>query len=237
MRWFLATVAVCLVVVGTAFGGGGPPSTRHVTKAQLARMVLPRSALGAAWTRFPDKHPAGFYTNARYAAGSIDPRMTAASLAKDGRLTGYVLGFSLRRSKFEDALSHGSGALNIVTGVGLYSDKAGPAAGMARGMRDLRALVGKRVRDGAILERGAAFRLPRIGDAADGIRFEISIKGLHIYYTEVAFQYGRLLAEVSEARADPQNVDTALIAVSRALEGRITRVLTGKIRGTDALGS
>jgi len=101
----------------------------------------------------------------------------------------------------------------------------------------LRALVGKRVRDGAILERGAAFRLPRIGDAADGIRFEISIKGLHIYYTEVAFQYGRLLAEVSEARADPRNVDTALIAVSRALEGRITRVLTGKIRGTDALGS
>jgi hypothetical protein len=237
MKWLLTTVAVCSVVVGTGCGGGGTPSTEHVTKAHLALMVLPRSALGPAWTRFRDKHPVGFYTNAQSAAGSLDPRITGASLSKDGRLTGYALGYSLRRSRFERALFQGSGALNILTDAELYRDKVGPATTMARGLRDLRALVGKPVRGGAILVRGATFRVPRIGDGAEGIRLEIRIKGFHVHYTEVAFRYGRLLAETIEARADPQNVDTALIAVSRALEGRIERVLTGKIGGSNALGS
>src|SRR5262245_38552058 len=237
MRWLLAAVAVSWVVVGAGCGGVGNPSTEHVTKAQLALMVLPRSVLGPVGTRFRVKHPAGFYTNAQAAVASADPRETGTSLTEDGRLTGYVLGYSLPRSQFEGTLIQGSGALNILTEVELYRNKAGPASVMAKGISDLRALVGKRIRGGAILERGAIFRVPRVGDAADGIRSEIGIKGLHVYYTEVSFRDGRLLADATEARADPQDVEPALIALSRTLESRIERVLTGKIRGSSVPGS
>lgn len=236
-RWVLAAIAIGSVVVGTAYGGGAARSTGQVTKARLALMVLPRSALGPLAVRLRVKHPAGFYTNVQSATASLDPRITGALLTKDGRLTGYALGYSLGRSRFEDALFRGSGPLNIVTEVDLYRHKTDPAKLIAKGLSDLRALVGKRVRGGAILRRSASFRLPRIGDGAVGIRVEVSIKRFHVYYTEVVFRRGRLLAHAIEARADARNVDTALTALSRALESRIQGVLTGEIRGDSAGGS
>jgi hypothetical protein len=237
MRWLLAAVAVCSVLVGTGFGSGVNPSTAHVGKAQLALMVLPKSALGQLAARLRVKHPAGFYTNAQSAAASLDPRVTSVWLTKYGRVTGYVLGHSLGRSQFEDALFRGRGPLNVVTEVDLYRNKTGPATAMAKGLSDLRALVGKRLKGGALLKRAATFHPPRIGDATNAIKFEVEIQSLHVYYTEVAFRYGRLLASASEARADPHNVDTALIAYGQALESRIKGVLTGKIRNSSALGS
>src|SRR5262249_22310799 len=227
---FLAALAFCPVLVGAGCGGDANPSTKQVTRAQLAPMVLPKSALVLP-ARVEVEHPVGFYSNARAAAHRIDPRITSASLTRAGRLTGYALGYTLSRWDFEDALLGGSGQLNIVTEVALYRDQTGPATQMAQGISDLRALVGKPLKGGVTLDRGATFRPPRIGDAATGLRFEVGYEGWHIYYTEVGFRYGRLLASVVEGRADPRNVDAAVISRAHALEERIKAVLGGKIGG------
>jgi len=227
---FLAAFVLCPVVVGAGCGGGANPSTKQVTRAQLALMVLPKSALVLP-ARVRLEHPVGFYSNAQSAASGINPRVTSASLSRDGRLTGYALGYSLSKSQSQDALLRGSGQINILTEVDLYRDTTGPATKMAQGISDLRALVGKPIKDGATLDRGAAFRVRGIGDAAAGLRFEVGYEGVHIYYTEVGFRYGRLLASVVDGRADPTNVDAAVISRAQALEERINGVLSGKIRG------
>jgi hypothetical protein len=54
--------------------------------------------------------------------------------------------------------------------------------------------MGKRLKGGATLEGGGRFRLHRIGNAAVGLRLKVGIGGVHIYYTDIDFRYGRLLA-------------------------------------------
>ena len=194
-------------------------------------MVLRRAAL-ALPAGMSVKHPAEFLTNGQAAAGSLDPRVTRASLTRAGRLSGYALGYSIPRSKFEHDLIFGSGQLNVLTEVDLYRSVAGPAAVMHKGIQDLRALVGKPVRGGARLVQSAVFRVRSIGDAAVGARIKIGIKGFQVYYTEVAFRYGRLLADVVEARADATNVDPAVISLARLLDERIKGVASGNVQAS-----
>ena len=234
-RGVLAAAAVCSLLAVAGCGGGGSSSTSHVTRAQLARMVLPRSALGGVPVRDWVKHPVGFQTNAEFARGSLDSRLTAASLAEGGRLSGYVLGYSLSHPQIVRALSRGSGAINVTTEVDLYRDAAGAGRVMARGISDLRSLVGKRIGGGATLAHGATFSVRRVGDAGVGFTFDV-IKGVHIYFTEVSFRYGRLLAYVGETRADHKRVDAAVIALARSLDERIKLVLGGKLPTMAASG-
>jgi hypothetical protein len=170
-------------------------------------MVLPKSALGAEAARLRVNPLSGFQTNAKAASTGLDPRITAASLTQDGRLSGYGRAYVVSLSRGENELAGGAGLVQVGTDVDLYRDNAGAAAHLTRSLDDLRALVGKPIKGGATLVRSATFRVGKIADDAGGLRFEVRITGFSIYYTSAWLRRGRLLAGVFEARADPKNVD------------------------------
>ena len=199
---------------------------KDVTRGQLALMVLPRSSLGGLPVKGWVERRAGFETNAESAATSLDPRLTRASLTTEGRLTGYALGYSVRRAKLEDALQRGSGPIGVATEVSLYRDTAGTAAEMTRAIRDSRTLIGKTIKGGAKLDHAATFPVAQVGDAAVGFKLRVGIDGVHVCFTQVNFRSGRLLARVVETRVDAKNVDPTVTALARELDGRINGILT-----------
>jgi len=233
MRCLFATFVLGLLFVGTGCGG---VSTRHVTKAQLALMVLPRSALGSLPCAFVEDR-LGFETNAQRAAESLDPRVTRVTLARGGRLSGYSLAFTREQAGMAAGFSRRTGLRGVVTDVELFRSASAAAAQMSRSDADLRVLVGKPLKNGATLEQAASFALRRIGDAASGWRYEVGLGGEHGYFTKVAFRYGRLLAGASELRADPTNVDAAVISLATTLATRIKSVLRGKIHGASGVAA
>jgi hypothetical protein len=194
-------------------------------------MVLPKSALSLP-SNVRVTSPAGFFTNAQAAAHNPDPRITSASLTKDGRLSGYVLGYSLSQAQAENAFLNGAGLFRVVTEVDLYRNASGPTTRLGQGVRDLRGLVGKPLKLHTRLDRVATFPVRGIGDAAVGSRYVIEGQGVHVYFTQVGFRRGPRLASTTEERADSKNVDAAVISLARSLDHRIQGVLSGKIRTT-----
>jgi len=193
-------------------------------------MALPRSALGKDATGLRIHRPvSGFSTNAKFAAEGLDPLVTAASLSKGGRLGGYAIQFVAPEARGVRMLRSGAGLLVISTDVDLYRSAAAAAAEMRKFAKDGRALVGKRLNGGTTLERFTTFPVPEIAHSA-GWRLATVVSPFHIYFTQVEFRDGRLLALAGETRADPKNVSAAMIADARALEERIKRVLSGDIR-------
>ena len=193
-------------------------------------MVLPKSALGANARGMKLNRKSGYLSNARAAEGDLDPRMTSDSLSRGGRLFGYARVYRLGESEFEDDVLGGAGLVQTGTQVDLYRDKAAASHHMQTSVNDLRALVGKPIKHGATLERASTFNVERIADGAIGARFAVRIEGLNVYYTEVAFRRNGLLAGVFEVRADAKNVDATIDSVAKALDKRISRVLSARMR-------
>jgi hypothetical protein len=228
-----AVVALVALVPAAAGCGSGhaKPSASQAATAQLRVMVLPRSALSLpASVRVPS--PAGFFTNAQAAAHNPDPRITDALLTNDGRLSGYVLGYSLSQSRTQKAFLNGAGLFRIVTEVDLYRDAKGPTTRLMQGVSDLRGLTGRPLKLHTRLDRFETFPVRGIGDAAVGLRYVIEGQGVHIYFTQVGFRRGRRLASTIEERADAKNVDAAVTSLAHSLDQRIQGVLSGKIRTT-----
>ena len=188
-------------------------------------MVLPKSALGAQAAALKRNPRSGVLSNAQTAAGQLDPRVTTVSLTRGGRLNGSALAFRASLSRTETALARGTGLLGIGSDVDVFRDSAAAAGQMARSLGDLRALTGKRLRGGALLVRGAEFRVPRIADASHGMALTARIEGFDLHVTQVAFRRGRLLAGAFEIRAGSGNANAAVDSLARRLDGRIERVL------------
>ena len=229
-RLVQASALCALAAVSAACGGGGSSHpTSQVPRSELAAMVLPKSAFGGPAAALRINAVSGFLSNAKAANGDLDPRMTTVSLARAGRLSGYARTFRGTLSRFESAIEAGGGLLVLGSDVDLFRDDRGAEGQLRRSVDDLRALVGKRLKGGATLVRGATFSPAKIGDAATGERFEIRIKGISIYITQVGFRHGDLVAAVFEERADPRNLDAKMISFARVLDGRIRRVLNGRV--------
>jgi uncharacterized delta-60 repeat protein len=217
---FAAAVAGC--------GGGGNISTAHVTRGQLALMPLTRSTLGPVATSLTSG-VSGVETNARYASDSVDPNVTAASLAKEGRLTGrYRIAAVADRRTAAVLAAHG--LLGIDTEVDLYRDPGAAARALTARDRELHGLVGRRLKGGRALLSVSGFGPGSIGDRTLGRRFETREGKYHLYYTRVEFLDGRLFATTYELRAGPQNEDTEVTSLAQALQKRIAGVIDGTIR-------
>jgi hypothetical protein len=231
-RRLLSACALGLLTLAGAAcsGGSSSQSTKQVTRGELAAMVLPKSELGAEAAALKVNPLSGFQANATAASGNFDPRVTAASLTRAGRLSGYTRAYRASRSQGENAIRRGAGLVQIGANVALYRDSAGAAGQLTKSLDDLRTLAGKPIKLGATLVRSATFRVGRIADSAAGARFDVRINGFPVYYTMVSLRHGRLLASVYEARADSKNVDAAVISFSQTLDNRIKDVLSGRIR-------
>jgi hypothetical protein len=215
------------VLLGCGCSSGRPESA-SITRADLPAMMLPKSALGARALSMHRGRLSGPFSNAKRAASDLDPRDTTAAFTALGRITGYGDAYQVSDSAAEQALRTGKGLLVIDTLVELYRSSADVSRQMQRSVTDLHAFVGKPVKAGATLIRDGTFAVPNVGDAADGITPTFRFQGFRIYYTVVDVRLGRVLASVTEGRADDKDVRADAVALAKKLAARVRRVAAGK---------
>jgi hypothetical protein len=222
------TLAGALLLAGCGLGNGGSPAEKEqrITKAELARMVLPRDELGSAAAGLRVEAEAGPVGNAEAAEGTLDPDDTAETLAGMGRVTGHELAYerpglvSVKKPR---------GVLYAGTEVELLRDTIYAAKHLNKQLNDFQRLQGRRD-IGIRLTRVSTFDVIGVGEEAEGIRATASFAGLRMHMTLVAFRRGRLVGIASMARADRRDVADVTRRLARRLDARIQGVLAGTIR-------
>jgi hypothetical protein len=220
LRAPLALLALALAL-GAGRADGAPPSP-------LAKLVVPRSALGSAAAGLQVDLASGEISNARAAGDSWDPSDTDASLTKAGRLTGFRL---LYGDPGLQALRRGRGLTDIGTSLDYFKTARQAQAYEAKSLRDLRRVRGQNV-GGTIVERVSTFPVRGLGPAAVGVRVAQRIGRARLHNTYVEFQVGTLLGEATIWRADATKVDAQAIAIAKVLADRIVRYAAGKLQAT-----
>jgi hypothetical protein len=227
MRSATAGVAALLLALGGCSDGRSTAPPERPPRAVLALIVLPKVALGPAAAALGEREPSGVLSNARRAATDLDPLVTAHSLARGGRVTGYALQFGLSDALTSTALRRGTGLLQVGTIVDAFRSRHAAGAAMTKTIGDLQRLVGKRLNLGGSLERVRLFRVQGFRDRAVGLVLTVDLGGAHVYITEVAFRAERLAAAAAVTRADARDAVRLTTALARRLELRARRMLAG----------
>jgi hypothetical protein len=207
------------LAIGVVPGEAAAPKT-----APLAGLVVPRAELGRLVAGLQVELISGTISNARAAEESFDPKDTATSLAKAGRLDGFRLFYG---DLGLTALRRGSGHLDIGTSLDYFKSAKQATAYVGKVLGDVRRVRGQSL-DGVVVERVGTFRVRGLGRAAIGIRILQRIGNKPIYSTYVDFQLGRLIGEAAVRRADGAPAETEAIAIAQLLASRILRYTRGQ---------
>jgi hypothetical protein len=220
-------LAGALLLAGCGFGSGGSRAKEEqaITKADLARMVLPRDELGRVAAGLRVEAEAGPVGNAEAAAGTLDPDDTAETLAGMGRVTGHELAYERPGLV---AVKKPRGVLYAGTEVELLRDPVYAAKHLNKQLNDFQRLQSRK-NLGVALTRVSTFDVA-VGEEAEGVRATASFAGVRMHMTLVAFRRGRLVGVASMARADRRDVADEARRLARRLDARIQGVLAGTIR-------
>jgi hypothetical protein len=213
------------LVLGAA-AAAAAPAARSVSAGQLALMPLPLPELGRAAAALPLSPGSGVLTNDRVANDALG-RMTGASLARQGRLTGYMLDYDDRS---EHAIRAGSGLSDVETRVDLYHDQAAANTGLGIKRADellLRKLASR------TLGVELAFFAPRpVGDGSIGMTEALRPHGgPSLYEAQIFFLSGSLVGTVSVSGARPGGLQGLAQQLAGKLHSRMKRVLGGRLSG------
>jgi hypothetical protein len=221
-------LAGALLLAGCGLGNGGSKAKEEqkITKADLARMVVPRDELGSVAAGLRIEAEAGPVGNAEAADGTLDPDDTAETLAGMGRVTGHELAYERPGLV---AVKKPRGVLYAGTEVELLRDPVYAAKHLNKQLNDFQRLQGRKD-TGVRLSRVSTFDAPGVGEEAEGLRATASFAGVRMHMTLVAFRRGRLVGVASMARADRRNVADETRRLARRLDARIQGVLAGTIR-------
>lgn len=228
LRAFLLAAGLALALPGAGAALTPSPPRQEVTRAELALMVLPKTALGPAAARFTVDPTSGFTTNDDVATASLDLRETVSTIAQAGRIVGYELAYSDPRSS---AIAARSGMLDITTRVDLFRTSLAAKRYFAAKVGDRR-----RVRTGesvpGVRIASSRFAVAGIGDEALGRRASRQPPGKPaLFDTAVLFRVGRLHGRVTISRADRADAGAQATALARELAQRMRDVLQGTIAG------
>jgi hypothetical protein len=194
---------------------------------ELALMTLPRAALGVDAAGLPLAPGSGVLTNQDSAADSLG-EITAAGLARIGRITGYVRDYD---AGLQPAPRAGGGLLEVKTRVELYRNRAAAAKGLAfwRGF-DRRFGTTK---SGALSMGITEFPLVGLGEEVFAAEFTLKVDGKpQVHEVDVLFRTGELLASLSVAAAERGTLRGQARTVARRLQAQIARVRAGKTGGS-----
>lgn len=217
-----------LLLAGCGLGNGGSKAEEEqtITKADLARMVLPQDELGKVADGLRVEADAGPVGNAEAAEGTLDPDDTAETLAGSGRITGYELMYERPGLV---SVKQRRGVLGAGTEVELLRDPVYAAQHLNKQLDDFQRLQG-RTETGVKLARVSTFDATGVGDEAEGLRGTASFGGLRMHVTIVAFRRGRLVGVASISRGDRRDAADETRRLARRLDARIQGVLAGAIR-------
>ncbi len=216
-----ARCCVALAVFLILLAPSATAASRAITANQLALMPLSLAAYGSQVRGLPLASDSGVASNA-IAAADANQTVTGAKLAKDGRLTGYVLDFG--------GPPTGRRVFEAESAIDVYATHAQAVAGLAFWRKDESAapLPASRV-----ISIDAHFS-PVAGFGRDSFEYAGSgtAKGVAPFYeADIYFVQGDLIADVTVSAADAAPTKPLALAAARALRSRIAGVLAGRIKG------
>jgi hypothetical protein len=188
-------------------------------------MVLPAGQLGASARGLDVSIGSGFTDNVDAADSTIDPKDTAGSLTRAGRIDGYELAY-------EDVSAlpflKGKGLLQIASSVDRFKNAAAADAFIDKQLADYERFRGKMV-EGIRLIEFDRFAVPKLGDRTLGLRGVMAMGSKRVPSTSVVFRAGRLVGDVTIDRADSKPTGPEAVGFARALESRMRLALAGKL--------
>ena len=165
----------------------------------------------------------GWHTNSESAADDLDPTLTAAKLARLGRVVGYEVEFN------DLPVESSSGRLvDVNSEVALFRSPAGAARYATGQAAQFRRYGGRLLPDGLVADRVSFFAVPDVA-GAHGIRARLRKRGVTVWMTDVEFHRGVLAARVELTRTDNRDTRAETRRRAAALASRIDGVLAGRI--------
>ena len=210
----------CLAGLACAAALAAPASA--IAPRLLALMPLPKAALGPDAAALPLASDSGVDSNAK-AAKNAGAGVTAADLARQGRITGYL-------RDYHDAAPHYSlGRLIGVESIAeLYRSRATAAAGLSFWLGVNKRLHGSVGRGVTIVSRPF---VAHIDDGAFAFELTYRLNGRTVSYVgDVVFRTGSYLGAVFVTAIDKTGLRARTVALAEKLAARIHGVLAGKIR-------
>ncbi len=209
----LAVAAVCAAVLC--------PAAAAVDPSRLALMPLPKDALGLDTTGMSLVDDSGVDSNAD-AAEVAGGGVTAAELARSGRITGYTLDYS------RPLVGSHRGAQSLArvqTVAELYRNAATATKGLVfwRGVTRAR-----EASTGSGVKVGLTPFDARVGDGAFAYLLTYRDAGKPILYVgDVVFRRGDLLGAVFVTATDVTGLRARTVVLAQRLRARIDKVVAG----------
>jgi hypothetical protein len=201
------------------------PAAAAIEPSRLALMPLPRQALGPDAVGLSLASDSGVDSNAdaaRHAGGGV----TAADLARYGRITGYTLDYAL---PLTSARPPAHSLLGVQTIAELYRDESTATKGLVFWRGVTKRLSTTKVNGVTV---GLSPFEVRVGDGTFAFVLTYRRAGKPILYVgDVVFRTGDLLGAVFVTASDEPGLRARTVGFANRLEMRIQQVLAGKIHG------
>ena len=219
-------LACVVLLAGCGAGTNETAPARSVQRGDLGRMIVPKQDLGALARGLPlNGDWSGPSDNKKATEDTIDPRDTARTLARAGRVQGYDRTYAARR--------HPSavGALVVSQGVELFRTEKAASVYLNKQLADFKRFRGRTV-DGVKLAHVEKFDVD-IGDEAGGIRLRVVVpsRGITVFTTIVGFRRGRIVGNAAVQLRRDLLVSGDVERIADGLDDRIADVLSDEVRG------
>jgi hypothetical protein len=214
----VATALICAALLAGCGDSKGPEATRNVTSADLGRMVLSKRALGPFAKRLEkrtgDSGPTG---NRAGADDTVDPRDTARTLARAGRVTGYEWAYAATRRPAPN------GVLGMSIEVELFRTEKAASRYLKKQIHDFERFGGRNL-EGLKLASVETFDVGDVGDEARGVRAVARFSNKALFDTVVGFRRGRIVGSAAVFLGRELVISSDVERIADALDDRIKRV-------------
>ena len=217
-----ATALICGALLAGCGGGKSPDVTRNVTRADLGRMALSKRALGPLAKGLEDrKGESGPTGNRAGADDTVDPRDTARTLARAGRVTGYQWNYAARRRPAP------KGVLGMSIEVELFRTEKAASRYLKKQIHDFERFGGRDL-EGLKLASVETFDVGDVGDEAQGVRAVARFGKDALFDTVVGFRRGRVVGSAAVFLGRELVISSDVERIADALDDRIKRVAAAR---------
>ena len=196
-------------------------------RARLDTVVVPIQDIGGVPAGLRVTPDSGWVDNRLEARNSYDPRDSAASLRRAGRVAGYQLTYY---DPTEAALRSGRGLHAVLTSAELYSSARAASASLRDRVAFARGLENRSPRTGVRFGAVRPFAV-KAADEAKGLREIVRYGDDQVFRTLVGFRRGRVVGTVMVVRVDQEDGSDLAERIVGILDSRTQIALHGGTNG------